>query len=78
MKPIEIIFNLISEERKLASSERPLWVQLEWGKDGREGRFLLKNENATTVKVRKLFQLYLGVSPLNILNFIKFYAYHRA
>lgn len=37
-------------ERKLDPNERPLWVQLEWGKDGREGRFLLKNENAKTVQ----------------------------
>jgi afadin len=38
-----------SQERKLGPNERPLWVQLDWGKDGREGRFLLKNENAKTV-----------------------------
>ena len=37
-------------ERKLSATERPLWIQLDWGKDGREGRFLLKNENAKTVK----------------------------
>ena len=39
-----------SQERKLDANERPLWVQLEWGKDGREGRFLLKNEYAKTVQ----------------------------
>jgi afadin len=39
-----------SQERKLDPNERPLWVQLEWGKDGREGRFLLKNEYAKTVQ----------------------------
>ncbi|XP_076444393.1 uncharacterized protein LOC143282632 [Babylonia areolata] len=38
------------EERRLADSEKPLWVQLNWGKDVREGRFLLKNENEKTVK----------------------------
>lgn len=39
-----------SQERKMEPSERPLWIQLEWGKDGREGRFLLKNENCKTVQ----------------------------
>ena len=39
-----------ARERKLVGTERPLWIQLDWGKDGREGRFLLKNENAKTVK----------------------------
>ena len=39
-----------ADERRLGADERPLWVQLEWGKDGREGRFLLKNEHAKTVK----------------------------
>ena len=34
-----------TEERKLADKERPLIVQLNWGKDDREGRFLLKNED---------------------------------
>lgn len=37
-----------SQERKLDRHERPLWIQLEWGKEGREGRFLLKNENVKT------------------------------
>lgn len=32
------------EERKLTDKERPLMVQLHWGVDDREGRFLLKNE----------------------------------
>ncbi|XP_070568071.1 afadin-like isoform X2 [Ptychodera flava] len=32
------------EERKLKQHERPLLVQLNWGKDDREGRFLLKRE----------------------------------
>ena len=39
------------EERQLAESEKPLWVQLNWGKDVREGRFLLKNENEKTRRV---------------------------
>ncbi|CAF3461693.1 unnamed protein product [Rotaria socialis] len=29
--------------RKLEMDERPLWVQLYWGKDQREGRFVLQN-----------------------------------
>ncbi|KAI0213549.1 Afadin [Lamellibrachia satsuma] len=37
------------EERKLQLEERPLYVQLNWGKDDREGRFLLKNEDSKTV-----------------------------
>lgn len=40
-----------SQERKLDLSERPLWIQLEWGKEGREGRFLLKNENVKTLSI---------------------------
>ena len=40
-----------SQERKLDRNERPLWIQLEWGKEGREGRFLLKNENVKTFHV---------------------------
>lgn len=40
-----------AEERRLADLEKPLWVQLNWGKDVREGRFLLKNENEETVRV---------------------------
>ena len=35
-------------------SEKPLWVQLNWGKDVREGRFLLKNENEKTLRVSVL------------------------
>ncbi|KAL8593983.1 hypothetical protein ACOMHN_045666 [Nucella lapillus] len=38
------------EERRLGDGEKPLWVQLNWGKDVREGRFLLKNENEKTVR----------------------------
>ncbi|XP_062618363.1 afadin-like, partial [Saccostrea cucullata] len=37
------------EERKLDDSERVLWVQLNWGTDVREGRFLLKRQGDTTV-----------------------------
>ncbi|XP_063299514.1 afadin isoform X8 [Pelobates fuscus] len=34
------------EERRLDVDEKPLVVQLNWNKDDREGRFVLKNENA--------------------------------
>ena len=33
--------------------ERPLLVQLNWGKDDREGRFLLKKETDRTATVKK-------------------------
>ncbi|XP_033090116.1 afadin isoform X16 [Trachypithecus francoisi] len=33
------------EERRLDIDEKPLVVQLNWNKDDREGRFVLKNEN---------------------------------
>uniref|UniRef100_A0A4W5NM02 Afadin n=1 Tax=Hucho hucho TaxID=62062 RepID=A0A4W5NM02_9TELE len=33
------------DERKLDLDEKPLVVQLNWNKDDREGRFVLKNEN---------------------------------
>jgi len=39
------------EERKLSESECPLLVQLNWGKDDREGRFLLKREIDKTTAV---------------------------
>lgn len=41
--------------RKLEMDERPLWVQLYWGKDQREGRFVL--QNAKLPKVRSSAQV---------------------
>ncbi|XP_070112471.1 afadin isoform X21 [Equus caballus] len=35
----------VSGERRLDVDEKPLVVQLNWNKDDREGRFVLKNEN---------------------------------
>ncbi|PAA58064.1 hypothetical protein BOX15_Mlig029461g1, partial [Macrostomum lignano] len=32
------------EERRLSEQDRPLLVQLNWGKDDRDGKFILKNE----------------------------------
>ena len=32
------------EERRLEDAEKVLWVQLNWGTEVREGRFLLKRE----------------------------------
>ncbi|XP_013372789.1 PREDICTED: afadin isoform X3 [Chinchilla lanigera] len=41
------------EERRLDIDEKPLVVQLNWNKDDREGRFVLKNENdAVPAKVQ--------------------------
>ena len=40
------------EGRKLEMDERPLWIQLYWGKDQREGRFVL--QNAKLPKVRDI------------------------
>ena len=39
---------LRAEERKLAESEMPLLVQLNWHKDDREGRFLLRRMDEKT------------------------------
>ena len=36
------------EERKLADEEMPLLVQLNWHKDDREGRFLLRRMDEKT------------------------------
>ncbi|KAK0064396.1 afadin [Biomphalaria pfeifferi] len=38
------------EERRLGNEEKPLYVQLNWGNDVREGRFLLRNEDHPTVR----------------------------
>ncbi|XP_036782358.2 afadin isoform X2 [Manis pentadactyla] len=38
----------VSGERRLDIDEKPLVVQLNWNKDDREGRFVLKNENDAT------------------------------
>lgn len=43
-----------SEERRLENDEKPLYVQLNWGNDVREGRFLLRNEDHPTVRVNLL------------------------
>jgi len=40
-------FHFFEEERRLDVDEKPLVVQLNWNKDDREGRFVLKNENDT-------------------------------
>lgn len=46
-------FSCCEEERRLDIDEKPLVVQLNWNKDDREGRFVLKNENdAVPAKVR--------------------------
>ncbi|XP_073527670.1 afadin isoform X21 [Phyllobates terribilis] len=40
----------VSGERRLDVDEKPLVVQLNWNKDDREGRFVLKNENFIPLK----------------------------
>ena len=45
---MNMISYVILEERKLEDIERPLFVQLNWGKDDREGRFLLKSQQIKT------------------------------
>ncbi|XP_041420405.1 afadin isoform X6 [Xenopus laevis] len=42
----------VSGERKLDFEEKPLVVQLNWNKDDREGRFVLKNENIFPLKAQ--------------------------
>lgn len=49
------MFGAVAEERQLKDTERPLLVQLHWGNDDREGRFLLKRENDKTLLVGKRF-----------------------
>ncbi|KAK1337857.1 hypothetical protein QTO34_000958 [Cnephaeus nilssonii] len=39
------LISCFEEERRLDVDEKPLVVQLNWNKDDREGRFVLKNEN---------------------------------
>ena len=55
---MHIVFGF-SEERKLLDDERVLFVQLNWGKDVREGRFLLRKE----VSARGVPELYNIVPP---------------
>lgn len=66
----------VIEERQLKDTERPLLVQLHWGKDDREGRFLLKRENDKTLLVGKCFTiahqlpvLCLGIQIVSLQNF---------
>ena len=55
---------LISEERRLEAEEKPLLVQLNWHKDDREGRFLLRRiddkTNVSTNYILKFQQLEKG------------------
>jgi hypothetical protein len=48
--------------------ERPLWVQLYWGKDQREGRFVLQNAKLPKVRIdkKKLFFLLINFSFLKV------------
>ena len=44
------LFVCVAEERRLADDEKPLLVQLNWNKDDREGRFLLRRVDLTGVR----------------------------
>lgn len=46
---------MISEERRLGQEEKPLLVQLNWHKDDREGRFLLRRIDDKTNVSTTLF-----------------------
>ena len=46
---VSLILFLFSEERRLADDEKPLLVQLNWNKDDREGRFLLRRVDLSGV-----------------------------
>lgn len=51
-----LLFNFL-EERKLAMDEKPLLVQLNWHKDDREGRFLLRRlDDKTNVRSPTCFR----------------------
>lgn len=56
-----------SEERKLAMDEKPLLVQLNWHKDDREGRFLLRRLDDKTNVSRSIIRIpvYLIISVFN-------------
>lgn len=64
---INVISYVISEERKLEDIERPLFVQLNWGKDDREGRFLLKSQQIKT-NVSNLNTMYCQVNTHALIN----------
>ena len=49
--------HVTGEERRLKDYERPIIIQLNWGKDDREGRFLLKREDNRTTNVSFLFKI---------------------
>jgi len=57
---IFFICKFVAEERPLKDHECPLIVQLNWGKDDREGRFLLKKETDPTLLVHMII-LFLNI-----------------
>ncbi|KAK2864312.1 hypothetical protein Q7C36_003466 [Tachysurus vachellii] len=73
------------EERKLDLDEKPLVVQLNWNKDDREGRFVLKNENDIIPKVsdgkiqinRQALQVYKRHCFYGRGNHYAYYAYRQ-
>jgi len=70
--------HLSVEERKLSDLECPLLVQLNWGKDDREGRFLLKRESEKTTAVSFHVLLFCNMHlMLEILQCIMRISIHR-
>lgn len=60
------LVSCFEEERRLDVDEKPLVVQLNWNKDDREGRFVLKNENdAAPLKVGCASRLLSTVTPVS-------------
>jgi hypothetical protein len=51
-------FICVPDERRMDNDDHPLEVQLSWGKDDREGRFLLKREDVKTAFVSMLVLLW--------------------
>ncbi|KAK7083437.1 Mllt4p [Halocaridina rubra] len=57
-----MLFYFISDERRLAEDEKPLLVQLNWNKDDREGRFLLRRMDLYSLMLNDFLQGPTGVS----------------
>jgi len=71
-----LFYDYFLDGRKLEMDERPLWVQLYWGKDQREGRFVLQNAKlpkVSIVKKKKPFfsQFYLSRCQNQLVEVLK-------
>lgn len=73
---LSLFLNNKTEERKLSDAERPLLVQLDWHKDDREGRFLLRRMDQRTnvsfaINLCNCFAIF-SVHPLRLINLFVF------